>query len=121
MQLPRPPTLASEEKQTQAVEGFGWWRVSGFRVSIFALSFSGQGWGEGFGGVSNGMQGLCTKAARTRRFRLSGPFGSISGFWSTIREYFFGVPVPLRNHYEIKSLYFFLPGYFKVQICREKG
>ena len=25
-----------------------------------------------------------------------------SGFWSTILEYFFLVPVPLRNHYEIK-------------------
>ena len=26
----------------------------------------------------------------------------------------FLVPVPLRNHYEKNSLYFFLPGYFKV-------
>ena len=25
-----------------------------------------------------------------------------TGFWSTILAYFFGVPVPLRNHYEIK-------------------
>ena len=30
-----------------------------------------------------------------------------TGFWSTILEYFFGVPVPLRNHYEIKVYTFF--------------
>ena len=29
------------------------------------------------------------------------------GFWSTILEYFFLVPVPLRNHYEIKVYTFF--------------
>ena len=30
-----------------------------------------------------------------------------TGFWSTILEYFFLVPVPLRNNYEIKVYTFF--------------
>ena len=31
----------------------------------------------------------------------------LAGLWSTILEYFFLVPVPLRNHYEIKVHTFF--------------
>ena len=38
-----------------------------------------------------------------------------TGLWSTILEYFFGGPVPQREPLRSKSLYFFLPGYFKVQ------
>ena len=34
-------------------------------------------------------------------------FGAGSGFWSTMLEYFFLVPVPLRNHYEIRVYTFF--------------
>ena len=33
--------------------------------------------------------------------------GFYTGFWSTILEYFFLVPVPLRNNYEIKVYTFF--------------
>ena len=51
-------------------------------------------------------QGCCQHTARSPPPK--------TGFWSTILEYFFGVPVPLRNHYEIK-VYTFPPGYFKVQ------
>ena len=49
-------------------------------------------------------------------FRVYGFYGihrqsfiqiAVAGFWSTILEYFFLVPVPLRNHYEIKVYTFF--------------
>ena len=48
---------------------------------------------------------------KTRKTSIRNPqpytIVQIAGFWSTILEYFFLVPGPLRNHYEIKAYTFF--------------
>ena len=38
---------------------------------------------------------------------VQGQVVSVAGFWSTILKYFFGVPVPLRSHYEIQVYTYF--------------
>ena len=51
-----------------------------------------------------------------RRSRANDSEHVITGFWSTILEHFFFWTCSLKEPLQNKSLYFFLPGYFKVQL-----